>query len=48
MVVVDEGAVGPKLARNLLPGQKFARPVKQQAKYLKGLSVQLYAKALPA
>jgi hypothetical protein len=48
VVVVDKGAVRPKLAGNLLAGEQFARAVQQQAQHLEGLSVQLYADALPA
>jgi hypothetical protein len=46
--VVDEGAVGPQLAGDLLASEELAGPVEQHQEYLEGLGVELYAETLPA
>ena len=46
--VVDEGAVGPELAGDLLAGEEFAGAAEEQAEDLEGLRVELDADALAA
>src|SRR5690348_7239560 len=48
MLVVDEGAIGPKLAADLIPGQEFTGTLEQHDQNLKGLRVQLDADSLSA
>ena len=48
MFGIDEGAVGPKLAGDLLAGEKLAGTVEKHAQNLEGLGVEAEADALAA
>jgi hypothetical protein len=48
MFVVDEGAVGPEFARDLLARQQLAGPVYQHQEHLERLGIELDANALAA
>ena len=48
MLIIDEGSLRPKRARNLFSREQLTRVLQQQKQYLKGLRVQPDANALAA